>query len=611
MMSRKHRRLKSTVVQPFSFDSRVKKTSERQRRFEAEMLERAENERMEFIKKSPRIPPKESLQRDLYQKALEKQKQRSEQIRAESKERLASQERPFRFWEEARRKELKKREELEREIEHLKQKMLHSVEKHAVADARIKRVEMEAWRSVQTDFTETEEEELRVLKQRLHMDRKLNETDEERYQELLREWNKKENSPDYVQEKYRRLKEELEKQETRFRSVPVPRHVRADVSAQLAEEARKRRSRSEDRRNKLMAQASLPKRMQAHEQQREAQRRKEMDRRRRNKDDERGRGRAREEERGGDTLTEHHTFRPNIRRGVPDFEHLQATFRIELAERKRRMKEEASQTKLKPFCLRSEWLPLALFLKHRAAYHATPASTRLPDRKLLRLGLTRGASELEVVEKLAASNHREHDKSGLTQEQLWEYYLTSPSQHAINAQISADIQVLKDSRWPHTRGGRCEVKPTPIAHQASKSTAPQPRPTEASMKRTKHIHEMQKKREEEKAAKEKAAEEDRRKRREMWGIRDRVLSKLAQDAAERQVKKEEAKKQVKQARREFGDRDREWEDRVLVKVTELKSKSLLMEDISTRLKKQAKDQWRKHLKANGLQDLADEIELPR
>eukprot|EP00961_Rhodomonas_salina_P012292 165559-Rhodomonas_salina.1 len=46
---------------------------------------------MEFIKKSPRIPPKESLQRDLYQKALEKQKQRSEQIRAESKERLASQ----------------------------------------------------------------------------------------------------------------------------------------------------------------------------------------------------------------------------------------------------------------------------------------------------------------------------------------------------------------------------------------------------------------------------------------------------------------------------------------------------------------------------------------
>eukprot|EP00961_Rhodomonas_salina_P239463 3235166-Rhodomonas_salina.5 len=180
----------------------------------------------------------------------------------------------------------------------------------------------------------------------------------------------------------------------------------------------------------------------------QAQRRKEMDRRRRNKDDERGRGRAREEERGGDTLTEHHTFRPNIRRGVPDFEHLQATFRIELAERKRRMKEEASQTKLKPFCLRSEWLPLALFLKHRAAYHATPASTRLPDRKLLRLGLTRGASELEVVEKLAASNHREHDKSGLTQEQLWEYYLTSPSQHAINAQISADIQVLKDSRSP-------------------------------------------------------------------------------------------------------------------------------------------------------------------
>lgn len=63
-----------------------------------------------------------------------------------------AQERPFRFWEEARRKELKKREELEREIEHLKQKMLHSVEKHAVADARIKRVEMEAWRSVQVLF---------------------------------------------------------------------------------------------------------------------------------------------------------------------------------------------------------------------------------------------------------------------------------------------------------------------------------------------------------------------------------------------------------------------------------------------------------------------------
>ncbi len=57
--------------------------------------------------------------------------------------------------------------------------------------------------------------------------------------------------------------------------------------------------------------------------------------------------------------------------------------------------------------------------------------------------------------------------------------------------------------------------------------------TEAYMKRLKYIHDTQKQKEEAEAEKKRAAEADRQRRREMWGMRDRVLSKLAQSHAQR------------------------------------------------------------------------------
>lgn len=62
--------------------------------------------------------------------------------------------------------------------------------------------------------------------------------------------------------------------------------------------------------------------------------------------------------------------------------------------------------------------------------------------------------------------------------------------------------------------------------------------------------------------------------------------------------------------RDFRNMDKMHQARVAASVEEVKNRGLLMETIKRKLKKQANDQFRKHLKARGLEDLADQIENP-
>lgn len=74
---------------------------------------------------------------------------------------------------------------------------------------------------------------------------------------------------------------------------------------------------------------------------------------------------------------------------------------------------------------------------------------------------------------------------------------------------------------------------------------------------------------------------------------------------------EQRKTELEESIRNFRNKDKEWRERVQQTEEEVKGRGLLMETIKRRLKKQANEQFRKHLKAQGLEDLADEIEMPR
>lgn len=62
-----------------------------------------------------------------------------------------------------------------------------------------------------------------------------------------------------------RVKEELEKQEKRFRSVPVPKHVKEDVWGMLELQAGERASKNQERALRLLNTADLPPRMKRHQ----------------------------------------------------------------------------------------------------------------------------------------------------------------------------------------------------------------------------------------------------------------------------------------------------------------------------------------------------------
>lgn len=94
-------------------------------------------------------PPPHSTTEKLYEKNLKEQKEKSERIRRESKERLRESQQPFEFWLKAKEDEKARHREQMAEIDRVRKEL----SLYGVSDGRLKRIETGAWNEAKTDFT--------------------------------------------------------------------------------------------------------------------------------------------------------------------------------------------------------------------------------------------------------------------------------------------------------------------------------------------------------------------------------------------------------------------------------------------------------------------------
>ena len=157
------------------------------------------------------------------------------------------------------------------------------------------------------------------------------------------------------------------KETLQFRAKPVPQSILSPrVSEELKEREEYRRILIKVRSHEMLARAQLPKNMQ------EKQKRDSLKKQRL------------EEMQNRALVTEEHTFRPKIRRQVPDHDQLYCQFRKQLAARK----EVKPATTPKPFLLRTASTPLrclhpqdeehqhSIILKPNSFFHHTTAKSR-------------------------------------------------------------------------------------------------------------------------------------------------------------------------------------------------------------------------------------------
>ncbi|KAJ1489518.1 hypothetical protein T484DRAFT_1885671 [Baffinella frigidus] len=477
--------------EPFAFLTRVSKKSIQARRLEDELTSRMEMEEQEYNRVFVAKPPPKTTTENLFEKMALDAKQKSAVNRRQSKEKLEEQQRPFRFWTKAKSQEEVAKRKQRSEIARIQEELKH----YGVKEGRMKNIQQSAWAVTRTDFTEAEQEELRLLKAKKASAEKiktsLSEMDQARFLVLEAEHDKKSNSEAYVAELLRALEEELGKQQHRFRSVPVPKHVRMDMSQKLEDEARLREFRKEERKNKLASSSSLPRRMKEHEKTHGAQTKKP-----------------------GDELGEEYTFKPKIKGTIPDFKELHLSFKLELQDKKVGQQAQAARCKTKPVFLRTEWIRLDQLREHERQYRAIPVSKRVAQAKLQPLNLPAGATQWDVIDALAAQNMGgKSAESGITLSELLEFKITSPSQLDILTAIDRDIRKLRDTRWPYTPGGRIPVQPTPTDNKKSGTKSPKKTIAhtlrlEATRKQIKERDEAKKQREDEvKADKERRAKQ--------------------------------------------------------------------------------------------------------
>ena len=204
----KAKRPRHTTKQPFSFDSRVPKPTLAKMKFDKYMQKIRADEENEVNFQFTANPVPKHVHEPLFERNMEKRKKMSEKIRRESKKALEESQRPFNFWikqEEEERAELQK---LKQRISQLKEELGH----FGVSERGVAKFTRLAWDNTQTDFTEAEQEELKLLKLKVQSRRKLSELERRRMQELQAEHRKKMESKAFNDELHRRLDEELHKQ---------------------------------------------------------------------------------------------------------------------------------------------------------------------------------------------------------------------------------------------------------------------------------------------------------------------------------------------------------------------------------------------------------------
>jgi len=358
--------------------------------------------------------------------------------------------------------------------------------------------------------------------------RRLDDSERQRLDELNAEHTKKLESRTYNEELRRRLEGELEKERTKFRHVPVPKNVKESVADEMQSKEKDRAFRREQRANRLRNSSSLPPNMVlllkkifyieavlsnctgalTFKNLYQVQQQNTL----REKQEEFNRKYLRHFEKN-------HPWRPIPPQHVPDFRRLHT----EMTERKLRKlaqyKESVKKGNLQPFYLRSEWTPLKKFKgsgipgeedNFQQNYEKIRVSNRVPEYKLKKLGLMPDATQWELIKALAvrnAGNTDAEEKMGLMEAERREYCIIAPSHFAISNAIAEDLRILREERWPYTRGGRMKVIGVPQPSAAG-AFAEKPAMTKAQMLLIQHTarqkEEMEKKRAEEQEKLEKA-----------------------------------------------------------------------------------------------------------
>jgi len=576
-------RQRRTTLEPFSFETRIKKKSITQTRFEKDLIEREELERIEYSKQFVARPIPRSTREERFSKKLIQQSRRSQEIREKSREKLKEEQRPFRFWLKAQEENENTQRRLKREIENLRLSLLD----YGVGEARVRQIERDAWRSVQTDFTEAEQEERKMLKMKIKSNRKLSNQEEERLMVLDAEFEKKKSSRAYCEELSHRLSDELQKQETKFRSVPVP-HAMMDMELRrMQQQEEERNYRKKDRKEKILSQSSLPPRMQKYQEE----------------FGNRGAGR-----RGGaEGITAEHTFRPAPPKIVPDFKSMQKAFEDELAEYKSRNLSSMKKSELKPFFLRSEWVKFEAFAKFREKYEGLKVNKAAPESKLKEMNLSSSSSQWELIQGLINRDVGGNTgAAGLTESEIRQFRIVRPSVLEITQTMENDLKKLREERWPF-KSNRLAVPPAPIPETSKR--VKKPRSTGADILRRQAIQKAMKEKEEEKKRKEEEVREAVKRRQELWGMKDRVLNALAKGEEERRRENQKREEEMKMERRDFKNKTKEHQERLKGFYQNANERSLLMHSVARRLKQEVTKKFEKHLKAHGLSDLADELAL--
>lgn len=434
--------------------------------------------------------------------------------------------------------------------------------------------------------------------------RRLDDTERQRLDELNEERTKKLESRAFNEELRRRLEQELDQKRHKFCHVPVPKNVKESLAEEIQSKEKDRAFAREQRANHMRNSSSLPPNMMS---QQNSIREKREDFNRKAQQD----------------FEARHPYEPKPQNPerkwhVPDFQQLHKEFTTRKLLKMDEYKKSVKMGNLQPFYLRSEWTPLKKFKgsenKCKEQYEKCRVSSRVPESKLKKLGLTPDATQWDLIMKLAmrnGANTDDEEKMGLMEAERREYCIIAPSHFSISNAINEDIMILREERWPYTRGGRMKVIGAPQPSAAG-AFADKPAMTKAQMLLIQHTarqkEEMEKKRVEEQERVEKAKKE----REEFWGMKKKVQAALAHDVERHRQEAARRKKDYPKVPVGSSAPKPRSESAVHLKIRDDPSDSqkglLLQRSIAKRLTAQAKELFRNHCKAIGCEDLADELE---
>ena len=153
-----------------------------------------------------------------------------------------------------------------------------------------------------------------------------------------------------------------------------------------------------------------------------------------------------------------------------------------------------------------------------------------------------------------------------------------PSHFVIDSAIEEDILILREERWPHSRGGRLQVLRAPVPKHADSSA--KPGMTKAQMHRMQHTAKWKEEFERKRLEEAEKAAASKKQREEFWSIKDKVQQALASDFERKRQAAESRKQNMLQERKDFHNRTAQYKQTLDEKLTKIKSEHKLLMHVS-------------------------------